>query len=82
MLSSRKYQENGENFRMGSFMIFPPHQILLGRSNQAAGQEERSMWQAWERREIHEGFWWGNLNERDHLDDLGVDGNINLERVF
>ena len=25
------------------------------------------------------GFWWGNLRERDHFDDLGVDGRILLK---
>ena len=24
--------------------------------------------------EMHTGFWWGNLNQRDKLEDLGVDG--------
>jgi hypothetical protein len=24
-------------------------------------------------------FWWGNLRERDHLEDLGVDGRIILD---
>jgi len=23
---------------------------------------------------VYTGFWWGNLRERDHLEDLGVDG--------
>jgi len=27
-------------------------------------------------------FWWGNLNERDHLGDLGVDGRIILRWIF
>jgi len=22
---------------------------------------------------VHTGFWWGDLSERDHLEDLGVD---------
>jgi len=27
-------------------------------------------------------FWRGNLKERDHLGDLGVDGTIILRRIF
>ena len=27
-------------------------------------------------------FWWGNLRERDHLGDPGVDGRIILEWIF
>jgi len=27
-------------------------------------------------------FWWGNLGERDHLDDPGVDGRIILRWIF
>jgi hypothetical protein len=29
-----------------------------------------------------EEFWWGNLRERDHLEDLGVDGRIILRWIF
>ena len=28
------------------------------------------------------GFWWGNLTERDHLGDLGVDGKIILRLII
>jgi len=28
------------------------------------------------------GFWWGNVRERDHLEDPGVDGRIILRRIF
>jgi hypothetical protein len=28
------------------------------------------------RGEVHTGFEWGNLRERDHLEDLGIDGII------
>jgi len=28
------------------------------------------------------GFWWGNLGERDHLVDPGVDGSIILKWIF
>jgi len=34
------------------------------------------------RREVYTGFWWGNLSERDHLDDPGVDGRIILRCIF
>jgi hypothetical protein len=28
---------------------------------------------------VHIGIWWGDLRERDHLEDQGVDGNIMLK---
>jgi hypothetical protein len=28
------------------------------------------------------GFWWGNLRERDHWEDPGVDGRIILRWIF
>jgi hypothetical protein len=27
-------------------------------------------------------FWWGNLRERDHLGDLGIQGSIILKLIF
>jgi len=32
--------------------------------------------------EVYTGFWWGNLRERDHLGDPGVDGRIILRWIF
>jgi hypothetical protein len=34
------------------------------------------------REEVHTGFQWGNLRERHHLKDPGVDGRIILKWIF
>ena len=34
------------------------------------------------RGEAYKGFWWGNLRDRDHLGDPGVDGRIILRWIF
>jgi len=28
------------------------------------------------------GFWWGNLRERDHLEDPGIDGRIKIKWII
>ena len=28
------------------------------------------------------GFWWGNLRDRDHLEDIGIDRRIILEWIL
>jgi hypothetical protein len=32
--------------------------------------------------EVYTGFWWGNLKEREFLEDPGVDGKIILRWIF
>ena len=32
--------------------------------------------------DAYTGFWWGNLRERDHLGDPGVDGRVILRWIF
>jgi len=44
----------------------------MGGACSAYGVEERRM----------QGFWWGNLKERDHWGDPGVDGRIILRWIF
>jgi hypothetical protein len=34
------------------------------------------------RGEAYTGCWWGNLRERDHLGDPGIDGRIILRWIF
>jgi hypothetical protein len=34
------------------------------------------------RGEAYTGFWWGNMREREHLEDLGADGRIILRRIY
>jgi len=32
--------------------------------------------------EVYTGIWWGNLRERNHLGDPGVDGSVILRWIF
>ena len=36
----------------------------------------------WGRGEVHTGFWWENLRERDHLEVPGIDGRVILRWIF
>jgi len=40
------------------------------------------MWHIWGRGDVYTGFRRGNLKERDHLEDPGVDERIILKGVF
>ena len=31
---------------------------------------------------MYTGFWWGNVREREHFEDPGVDGRIILRLIF
>ena len=31
---------------------------------------------------MHTGFWWGNLRERDHLEEAGLEGKIIFRWLF
>jgi len=36
-------------------------------------ERDEALWQAWEKMEMHRGFWWGNLKEKHHFKRIGVD---------
>jgi hypothetical protein len=40
------------------------------------------MQHVWGKREVHTGFWWGDLREGDNLGYPGVDGRIILKWIF
>jgi hypothetical protein len=40
------------------------------------------MWHVREIGEAHTGFWWGDLMERGHLEDLDLDARIILKCIF
>jgi len=51
-------------------------------TNQNSIQEEYKSRLTSRRGEVYRGFLWGNLRERDHLEDPGVDGRIILRWIF
>jgi hypothetical protein len=40
------------------------------------------IYHVWGKRQVHTGFWWGDLREGYHLGDPGVDGRIILKWIF
>jgi hypothetical protein len=34
------------------------------------------------RGEVHTGIWWGNLREGDNLEDPGLDGRMDFQKVI
>jgi hypothetical protein len=40
------------------------------------------MWHVWGIGEVYTEFWWGEIVERNDLEDLGVNGRITLKWIF
>jgi len=70
----------GENYRR-SLMMCTAHSVLFGWSK-CEERDGREMKHVRVREEVHTGFWWGNLRERDHLENPGVDRRKILRWTF
>ena len=40
------------------------------------------MWRIWEKEKMTAEFWWGNLTEGNHSEDLGIDERVMLKYIF
>ena len=67
---------NQKHARLGNFTICTPHEMLFGW--RTGGLDGRCMRCICERRTE---FWWINLKERRHLEDLGIDGRKILKCI-
>jgi hypothetical protein len=59
-------------------LYFSPNIVLVIKSRMRWARNVERMG----RREVCIGIWWGNLRERDHWGDAGVDGRIMLGWMF
>ena len=71
---SRKLHNEELNDLYSSFNIF---RVIKSRRMRWAGH-----YRVWARGEVYTGLWWGNLRERDQLEDAGIDGRIILRLIF
>ena len=55
---------------------------VTGEWRKLHNEELNNLYCVWGRGEAYTGFWWGNLRERNHLEDAGVDGRIILRWIF
>ena len=72
---------SGEDCIMRSSLICTPQQVLFRWQNQEEW-DGCSVWYVEGQGKVHTGFWWGNLRERDQLEDPGIDGRIILKLIF
>ena len=59
-------------------MICTAHQILF----KLWYDEREACGKFGGRTDVHMGLWWGNGKERNHLEDLGMDGRVMLKWIL
>ena len=74
-----RLESSEDDYLSRSFMTCIPHLILFKWQNQELLARHV---ECMSRREVHLVFCWGNLREKDHLEDLGVYGTIILKQIF
>jgi hypothetical protein len=62
-----------------NYLHFTPNIIRRIKSRRMRWE---GMYHVGEKGEVHTGFWWRNLSERDNLGDTGIDGSIILRWIF
>jgi hypothetical protein len=50
-----------------------PYSICVSKLRRMRGMKQCTMC---EKRDMNTQFWWGELRERNHLENLGIDGRI------
>jgi len=64
-----------------SSVLCPSHKIVFGLSN-LEGWNGPGLWNVWVTEEVPAEFCWGDLRERDHLVDLGIDRKLIKKCIF
>ena len=67
---------------MRNFTVCTPP-LNIFRITKQISRDGRDMWYVGRGvgRELHTWFWWGNMMESDHLEDVGVHENIILKWI-
>ena len=71
-----------KNYIMRSLLICTAHPILFGDKTEKNEMEGPCKAYVGGGGEAYTGFWRGNLRERDHLGDPGLDGKIILSGMW
>jgi hypothetical protein len=77
-------QRHSQEYRNLYYFVYSFTEFNYCLFNDAANNTEygRGIYYVWGKSEVHTEFWWGNLRERNHFEDIGVDWRIILKWIF